>query len=234
MTGLFTRTRSTAAILLLLTGMAGLPSLASAQPIHLPPALRACFNRDHGKPIQLVPEADIEACYPLAFQFVMSRGWLMPGSYWEYAGNQGSMQWLEYVSSWRLPGNNIECKMVSDGFGFTFRGGIERVRRWIFSPAGLARISDPQDRAKHLADAYQKTTPPCAIGMPQTTQTDVEKMLQRIAAGPAVYQCTPWGRGGCDNRKPRTGTFSSVPNPLPNELSGARAQSYELVLTMFE
>ncbi|UEM17944.1 hypothetical protein G6321_00039410 [Bradyrhizobium barranii subsp. barranii] len=112
----------------------------------------------------------------------------MRGSYWEYAGNHGSMQWLEYVSSWRLPGNAIECKMVSDGFGFTFRGDIERVRRWLFTPAGLARISDPLDRAKHLTDAYQRTTTPCAIGMPKTTQTDVEKMLQRIAAGPAVVR----------------------------------------------
>lgn len=234
MTSLFTLGRQPTAIFLLLAGIGVISSPVSAQPIRLPPALQACFNRDHGKQIQLVPEADIEACYPLAFQFAASRGWLSGGSYWEYAGNQGSMQWLEYVSSWRLPGNAIECKMVSDGFGFTFRGEIERVRRWLFTPAGLSRISDPQDRAKHLADAYQRTTPPCAIGMPKTAQTDVEKMLQRIAAGPAVYQCIPWGRGGCDNRKPRTGTFSSVPNPLPNELSGARAQSYELVSKMLE
>lgn len=223
-----------AVFLVLLTGMALAPRPTAAQSVRLPPALQACFNRDHGRPIQLVPESDIEACYPLAFQFVASRGWLTPSSFWEYAGNQGSMQWLDYVSSWRLPGNAIECRAVSDGFGYSFRGDIERVRGWLFSPSGLARISDPQDRAKHLTDAYQRTTVPCAIGVPRTSQTDVEKMLQRIAAGPAVYQCTPWGRGACDDRKPRTGTFSNVPNPLPSELSGARARSYELVLKMFE
>ncbi|MBK3665058.1 hypothetical protein JJE66_27980 [Bradyrhizobium diazoefficiens] len=232
MRSLFTVARLEAATLVLLTVFA-IP-LAQAQSVRLPPALQACFSRDHGKPIQLVPEGDIQTCYPPAFQFVMSRGWLSPASFWEYAGNQGSMQWLEYVSSWRLPGNAIECKAISDGFGFTFNGEVERVRRWLFTPAGLARLSDPQDRAKHLTDAYQRTTPPCAIGAPKTTQTDVEKMLQRIAAGPAVYQCTPWGRGGCDNGKPRTGTFVNVSNPLANELGGARAQSYELVLKLFE
>jgi hypothetical protein len=70
MTQLLNMARLQAKLLMLLAGMPMVPSPASAQPVTLPPALQACFNRDHGIPIQLVPESDIEACYPLAFQFV--------------------------------------------------------------------------------------------------------------------------------------------------------------------
>lgn len=223
------------AVLLTMSSSSGvLISSASAQSIPLPPPLQACFDRDHGTPVELIPESSIESCYPLAFQFVRSRGWLGSAIFWSYVGKQGAMQWLEYTSEFRLPGP-IECRMVSDGFGYSFRGDIERVRSWTFSPAGLARISDPLDRAKHLTDAYERTTVPCSIGQPQASQVQVEQYLQRIAEGPRVFQCKPWGRGACDDRRPRTGTFTSIPNPLPlGNLRSARAQSYGLTLKMFQ
>jgi hypothetical protein len=217
---------------------AGLQSIsAAAQSVRLPPPLKSCYDRHHGRPIGLIPDSEIQSCYPLAFSFASSRSWLTPSGFWEYAGYQQSLSYGAFYSNFRLPGNVFECRTVFDGDGSYLAIGREfyRVHRRTFSTSGLARISDPLDRAKHLVDGYQSTKTPCAIGWPGASAADVERQLQRIAGGPQAYQCTPWDRGACGDRKSRSGSFVNVPVPhLQGDLQRARALSYELILKMFQ